>query len=617
VRASAVRRIVAKPGPLRPYQPNLLAWPDGRVVIARSLRPALDSVQILTKSGVVTARLSELQEVHLSPATPLADLLREAGWASDPAEEQTWRIALSGGARLTVARSLSQRFTDERRKDWLAVRPFWAWDTIHVTPSRIAAITYSEACEVPLSALPVRELPRTGGIQNWPWQANRSVKGDPLQVGAVLSAHGFGVHAPCTLEVTVPPGSRTLHGWVGLDPTVGNGGCVQCQVFKDELSGDPLWGSGFLQGSDGARPLGPLNLPDLQRLLLQVEQAHEGRPTGADPLDVRDHVNWVEGWVRVDPAAIPKPINDIPYWIPVLKNWEPSPGVRERMTIEPRWKSKERSWVWALILQPLKDDPGEYERAEWTFERTLPLTLSQARVTLSADQEDGSPYSLIVALRVNENDAKTSRDDLHFTTERRTGWETREWGLGGWVGKNVTLKISVKSSRHVNNQNAALILAQAALQPLILDLPETGEPLRPEIPLTKLIPLKVSRAGRALTLQPGKLPSGEPLVLRGYPLTDGYGVPSNTDITYQVDPSWRKFVAVLGLVEGWQGIGPYEILLDGELHWRCEEPREFDRNAPGIQVAVPLPPGHETITLRVRGVASHAAWGHAGFDTKN
>jgi hypothetical protein len=119
---------------------------------------------------------------------------------------------------------------------------------------------------------------------------------------------------------------------------------------------------------------------------------------------------------------------------------------------------------------------------------------------------------------------------------------------------------------------------------------------------------------KPVELRPGKLPDDSPLEILGYPLATGFGVRVGTSITYELDPSYRRFVAVLGLADGWQEIGPYEILLDDEVHWTSSEPRAFGRNTPGCQVDVPIPPGHNTIQLRIQGRGdSSGAWAAAGF----
>jgi hypothetical protein len=158
-----------------------------------------------------------------------------------------------------------------------------------------------------------------------------------------------------------------------------------------------------------------------------------------------------------------------------------------------------------------------------------------------------------------------------------------------------------------------LIFRELGPRPLVENLPADGQPTPPDVPLTSLQPLSATAQGKHLQLKRGKLPDGTPLEIRGWPFEDGFGVPTESEITYRLDPQWQRFVAIIGLADGWQGAGPYSILLDGQLHWECTTPASFSRNSPALQIDVPIPPGHETITLRVQGKDSHAAWACAGF----
>ena len=98
-----------------------------------------------------------------------------------------------------------------------------------------------------------------------------------------------------------------------------------------------------------------------------------------------------------------------------------------------------------------------------------------------------------------------------------------------------------------------------------------------------------------------------------YPFDEGIGSRYNTTLTYKLDPAWQRFVAVVGLADGWQGVGPYEILLDDKPHFQTTDPINFGRCTPGRQLNVAIPPGHKSITLRVKCQSSQAGWANAGF----
>ena len=104
------------------------------------------------------------------------------------------------------------------------------------------------------------------------------------------------------------------------------------------------------------------------------------------------------------------------------------------------------------------------------------------------------------------------------------------------------------------------------------------------------------------------------LNVRGWNFAEGYGVPTGSEITYALDPSWKRFVAVIGLADGWKGAGPYQIIVDDEIIWSSHH--HYNRNRQGEQMNVELPTGGKTITLKMLGESSGGAWAHAGFLTK-
>jgi hypothetical protein len=159
---------------------------------------------------------------------------------------------------------------------------------------------------------------------------------------------------------------------------------------------------------------------------------------------------------------------------------------------------------------------------------------------------------------------------------------------------------------------AGIIWEDVAIRPLIENLPKGGNPIRPDVPLTEIEPVKASGVA-AKQLERGKLTNGKPLSILGHEFDEGFGTPCNISLTYRLDPSWKRFVTVVGLADNWQGVGPYEILLDEKPHFQTTAPSTFGRNTPGSQLEVPIPTGHKTITLKVKGESSLAAWANAGF----
>ena len=75
---------------------------------------------------------------------------------------------------------------------------------------------------------------------------------------------------------------------------------MRCNIVAPRETGDAvLWDSGVIQGKDGLRPTGPIDVKGMKRVLLATELAHDDRPPGADPLDIRDDVVWLAPMVKL------------------------------------------------------------------------------------------------------------------------------------------------------------------------------------------------------------------------------------------------------------------------------------------------------------------------------
>ena len=121
----------------------------------------------------------------------------------------------------------------------------------------------------------------------------------------------------------LPPGAKTFRSQVGLDRASGKGGCVRARLFANAAGTPPLWESPFLVGSEAIADTGVINLagPAMgqKHLVLQVDPAHDGRPAGTDPLDIRDHADWFDpmlelawfDWTRGDWAAAQQGFEDV------------------------------------------------------------------------------------------------------------------------------------------------------------------------------------------------------------------------------------------------------------------------------------------------------------------
>ena len=142
----------------------------------------------------------------------------------------------------------------------------------------------------------------------------------PLQSAEHEFGWGIGVQARSELSFALPDGVKSLRGSAGIDRSSGTGGCVKCRIFANDVSSPPLWESPILVGSAtvadfGTQPLGGPAAGQKQ-VVMQVDPAHDGRPAGADPLDIRDAAS-IEAMETIVLPDVPEIIAPIIYALPV------------------------------------------------------------------------------------------------------------------------------------------------------------------------------------------------------------------------------------------------------------------------------------------------------------
>jgi len=173
---------------------------------------------------------------------------------------------------------------------------------------------------------------------SWPAQVNRSVQGGPLASGGSQYGWGFGVQARTELEFDLPPFARSLRSRAGLDRAAGTGGCARALITAGSES---LFRSDLLIGSGSVADTGTLPLRSgggFTQVLFIADMAHADRPPGADPLDIRDSLDWLEPEVELDAALLKQEVlrrapQAIPAWqgftvegcdtpVEVVNRWE-------------------------------------------------------------------------------------------------------------------------------------------------------------------------------------------------------------------------------------------------------------------------------------------------------
>jgi hypothetical protein len=471
-------------------------------------------------------------------------------------------------------------------------------------------LTVRDADEVPLSLLTVAVGRSKTGVHHWPWRRNENVRGGDLQCRTLAADLGVGTHSHCEVEFDLPAGATDFSTFVGIDDVVGRGGCVTCRIHRDDVQAPPVWSSGFVMGGSEPLRVGPLNVAGAKRLVLVTDFGHDGRPAGADPLDIRDHLDWLLPLVRIDGRQLPRPSENVARWLPALEGWSIADSQRDRVSIRPVWDTHRKAWTYSFL-----DAPEVAGGTAVELTRMVRVGYQNARLVVAAVPDGQGSRGYRIELRA---DGKPITSTLNGDVDSRSSSfqraEEREYSLGEFIGREIRLSVAIIREGDRNAQQVGVVWRRLDTLPLIDNLPADGRLLEPDVVLTSLSPERVLAGGRdpKLTLSPGQLTDGNPLGIRGIRFAQGVGVPTGTEITYRLDPTWTRFVAVIGLASGSQGTGPYEILLDGQPHWK-DTAAKYDRNSPARQIDVAIPSGHERITLRVGGRESFAAWALAGF----
>jgi len=596
---------------------------DGRLLMARAVRWQRYGVAILTADAVTEVPFRELAEIVLPAVDPLAAVLADGlaagSGAADDALPRVVRFHSSSGAILTASRAGREEEHSRQsgrlvRASYCYVQPEWADAPLAVPESDLAACSYRRPSELPLSLLAGTTLATRRWIGSpQPWQANHSADGGWLAAGGIEADLGLATHAHSAIAFDLPPGARRLVARVGFDPAAGAGGCVRCLVRADDEQGPVLWDSGVFQGSDGLQATGPIDVTGRSRVVLITAAAHEDRPAGADPLDIRDSVVWLAPLVELDapdgarggsssvgqlPGAAPWRWKAAGEAARVESRYNPRAAVWDSHLLVPRGASlhlaRRHRVAAGEVLELLTACPTE------TSEHPLELRVNGQPLAWTNNIDRGELrqwVALYGSLRSVPIDAALRRtDDLAY-------W----WDLGPWAGQDVELELHIAGPSEIAWRRLALRKAVPAP-----DGPADRPPAAAETSLAGLEPEALSPpSGRSQPLRDALPPTGqEPIRFLGHRVTGGYGLARGSSVTFAVPPQSRRFVALAGCCRDLAG--PLRVRIDGQVVWSREALSSL--SAPE-RVEIALPAGARTLTLEHGEGAYYgtAAFALAGF----
>jgi len=400
-----VRRIVWKRVTDR-YQPQTLFLHDGRRFDFRSARLTETSVRLLREDGIREVPLSDVAELHFPQHDPWEAYFDGLAVLSPDGAGRLVEMETTDGLRATGS---SQRFqahsygSEEDPTRWHhLVQTAWSPDPFWVLHRTIRLRRYFLPQEVRLSRIdPVAVRQQSDLGSAWRWQRDRNTEGGPLESGGLAYPWGFGVHATNELEFPLPDLVRAFRTQLGLDSLAGDGGSVEARIFVGSTREKPLFASGQIVGSTDVMDTGRLSVnlspSKPERLVLAVDAAHDRRPPGADPFDLRDTFDWLEPLVDLDPTELKAEVlHRTPGSIPAWRGWEVTTGTAETARLANHWDATDSQAPTYRLLAVSEEVPLRLSRQLRTGPNAtrLLLAVSRPRDTSAVKVEiliDGEP----------------------------------------------------------------------------------------------------------------------------------------------------------------------------------------------------------------------------------
>ena len=333
ITASSVRRIVWQRRGRLPYQPGTAFYRDGRQVSFRAVRITGEQVHLLLTDGDRRIPWGDLAEIHFPQPDQWNAMYDDLAILCPTLDTRLIQFETTGGliATTSLARFVPRFEGNSADADrWVhAIQPAWSLDLLWIPCREIAYRRTWLPREVPLTRVAeaaVKSLALAGLSRKV--EVNRNELGGPLRNKSQEFGWGMGVHSRSELVFDLPAGVRSIRTQVCLDRDAGKGGCIRARLFANETKGAPLWESPILVGSETVADTGNLPLAGLasgqKQLVLQIDAVEQNRPAGADPLDIRDHANWCEPLLELDPAVVQAELDKrLRHRFAAWKDWTP------------------------------------------------------------------------------------------------------------------------------------------------------------------------------------------------------------------------------------------------------------------------------------------------------
>ncbi|MFN0020134.1 MAG: NPCBM/NEW2 domain-containing protein [Pirellulaceae bacterium] len=636
VRPDRIRRIVGTTAALRSQpEEGTVVLADGSKLLARSIRWREYGLAILTEGGVVESTYANIADAVFPNVDLSVAVLEDNLFASGTSPGAISRFTLTSGATLTasrVSREVERVRTGRSRSApqvYYYMQPAWSSHAIAVPEQEIAWCSYRGADEAPLSLLPAETKANRRLLgQAEPWRRNETAAGKILLgAGGREADLGIATHSYSEVAFSLPSGAKALSLSVALDRAVGDGGCVRCRILADKQGGKELWESDILRGGDEAKSTGELDVEGVKQVILVTEYAHDDRPDGADPLDIRDEVLWLNPIVRLD--WTPQTGSDlIRAALAGLGGWEAAGEGWQKSRLATQWNEPGKCWDPVLVVSREAelvltrkvriDETNDVVQLLAAVPKNLEEHLIHLRVddeavgwTTSTDRERMRQMFLYARPQLrdpfmNRRGFRNPQPEVKEPSDTLAYW----WDLQKWRGREVTLELTIRGNEE-RNQIAWRGLAHRSA---ILSPPKGQKWVEPKISLSSLTPRSLSppkeRGGPTKDSIPfSRTPT--PIKFLGQEFSGGYAMVRSSQVTFDLKPEYKLFTALVGCCEG--ECRRVRILIDGRVAWEKASLSSLD---PAQAVVIPIPPGSSLLTLETgpdQGTMGIAAFAKAGF----
>ncbi len=314
-----LRRVVWQSRALDRYQPGTVYLRDGRQRRFRSLRFQAGGARFLFEDKTEDVPFSQMAELHLPRVDPWEAYYQQLATLSPDGAARLLRIETTDGliATASTERFAAKAHESNHPRHWLhAVQPAWSLDPLWARFSRIQLRRYWLPHLPALSDIePSRAADPLAGGGHWTTRKDRNVQGGLLRAGGEDFGWGIGTHAPEVLTFPLPAEAKSFRTKLALDQIAGTGGCARALIHLGEATTTPAFRSDLLIGSKNITTPPPIALPAAagaaagsRVLTLVSDTAHRDRPPGADPLNIRDFVDWLEPEVELDRGELQRQI---------------------------------------------------------------------------------------------------------------------------------------------------------------------------------------------------------------------------------------------------------------------------------------------------------------------